>query len=55
MANIRLSPEEALMVFEAANIALKNKQMFEQIAEEMDVNELDLQDLSEKLDKQLNS
>lgn len=50
-----IEPEEALIIFETANIALKNKQMFDYIAEEMDINELDLQNLSEKLNSQLNS
>ena len=53
MANINLQPDEALVLFEAANIALHNKQMFEHIAEEMDIDEEYLQKLADKLNRQL--
>lgn len=51
--NIRLKPEEALVVFEAARIALADADIFDMIADTMDIADSDLSEIRDKLEKQM--
>lgn len=52
--NIKLNSEEAIILFEAARIALSDGDIFDKIAEEMDICDEDLNNLRKKLEKQMN-
>ena len=51
--NIRLKPEEAIVVFEAARIALNDSDIFDKIADQMDIADSDLAEIRDKLEKQM--
>lgn len=51
--NIRLKPEEAIVLFEAARIALADAEVFDMIADKMDIADSDLAEIRDKLEKQM--
>ena len=52
--NIKLNHEETIIVLEAARIALSDGDIFDRIAEEMDISDADLASVRDKLEKGMN-